>query len=79
MLGNELGARDHNVTIFSRFIVENPPTGVQYLFIKTQSDAFGDYVKNAPKRSRKPCAFIEFLNYGLLSRSMCFGMCVCAE
>lgn len=76
MLGEELGARNHNVTIFTRFPMESLPKGVQYLFINSRSDAFGEYAKKAPQRSRKPCAFYEFINTAFLSRQMCFGMCL---
>lgn len=74
MLGEGLGARGHNVTIFSPYFVANPPEGVQYLFIENQTRVYEEYSMETVKRDRKPCAFVEFAELALLTRKMCFSM-----
>lgn len=74
MIGKGLAVRDHNVTILSPYFVKSPPKGVEYLFIDSQTDEFGEYANKVSKRSQKRCVFIEFLHLAFFIRKMCFGM-----
>lgn len=73
MLGEGLGARDHNITIFSPYFVKNPPKSVQYVFIDIKQNAYEEYARNEFKLNRRRCSFLNFMNLVFLSRRMCFG------
>lgn len=75
MLGEGLAVRDHNVTILSPYFVDNPPRGIQYLFIDIKKNAYEEYAKSGAERSRRMCPFFDFANLALLSREMCYGRC----
>lgn len=74
VIGEGLGARDHNVTILSPYYVERPEKGVQYLFID-QNHAFTQYGNEAIKRNKKRSAITEFIYLAILTKQMCLGQC----
>lgn len=73
VLAEGLGARDHNITIFSPYFVKNPPKGVQYIVIDIKRNAYEEYAENEVSRNHRRCAFMDLVQMALLSRRMCFG------
>lgn len=73
VIGEALGARDHNVTILSPYPVERPPNGVRYIFVDSQNDAFDEYTKNMLIRSKRQYDFLDFLSLAWLTKDMCLG------
>lgn len=73
VLGEGLGAKDHNVTIFSPFLEDDPPKGVKNIFIENQSPVYAQYSVETMKRDSRSCVLLEFVRMALLSRQMCFS------
>lgn len=73
MIGEALGDRDHNVTIFSPYLVEKPSKNVHYIFIDSNNSAYEEYTKNVLQSSRKQ-AFYHLAALAWLTEQMCLGM-----
>lgn len=69
-----MGAREHNVTIFSPYFVKQPPKNVHYIHIENTTNHFEEYGKRISGMTDKSNPFVEFIHLAQLSREMCSGM-----
>lgn len=76
MIGEALAVRDHNVTIFSPYLVKTPPKGVQYIFIGSKNHAIDDYTRKVLIRNKKQSELLDFFTLAWLTDQMCHGMSV---
>lgn len=74
MIGEALGDRGHNVTIFSPFFVKTPPKGVRYIFIDSKNHVYEQYTRQFLQRNRKQCAFYKLAAMAMLTEQMCHGI-----
>lgn len=76
MIGEALAVRSHNVTIFSPYLVKNPPKGVQYIFIGSKKHAIEDYTQRVLIRNKKQNELLDFFTLAWLTDQMCQGILV---
>lgn len=68
-----MGARGHNVTIVTPYLVKNPKNGVHYIHIDGGPDIFTDFGKDLTKSKGDANPFTDFYQFMFMGPTYCEG------